>query len=88
MSIQLTPALEARREYADRVHSVEGMLRELLEQNARAASALWDLRKLDRRPVLMLALSDPWGYASSDFAPEELCPARVCAAASTTSSAS
>jgi hypothetical protein len=48
------------------------MLGKLLDQHAPSASALWDLRERDSRPVPMLALSDPWGYASADFAPDEL----------------
>ncbi len=74
MSIYLTSGLEEQHDYADRARSVDAMLSELLEQHSRTTSALWDLRERDHRPVLTLALSDPWGYASADFAAEEVGP--------------
>jgi hypothetical protein len=74
VSIQLTPALEEHPDFSGRVRGVEDLLRERLQRQSRTASALWDVQEREGRPVLTLALSDPWGYAASDFTPEEIAP--------------
>ena len=45
----------------------------MLLEHSQTARALWDLgRDKQARDVLMLVLTDPWGSAAGDFAPDEL----------------
>jgi len=71
MSIDVSEELRGS-EFADRVRQCDAVLNELLP---RAARAYWDLGADERgRPLLVLGLSDPFGYASADFAPVEVEP--------------
>ncbi|HJT32838.1 MAG TPA: hypothetical protein VJ783_12430 [Pirellulales bacterium] len=73
MPAQLSSALEAEVDLATRVNRCDGVIDEVVPATARA---YWDLGTDEqRRPVLTLALSDPFGYATADFAPEELASA-------------
>lgn len=69
MSIVVSEELN-KSEFADQVHQCDAFLDKLLPSIARA---YWDLRTDERgRPLLVLGLSDPFGYASADFAPDEI----------------
>jgi hypothetical protein len=73
MSIQLSPALERNRPLVERVLRANQVVEPLLRQHSQTASGYWDFRRDRRgRDLLNLAISDPWGYASGDFAPDEL----------------
>ena len=70
MSIQLSPEIESDARLLPRVKNSEQMIEGLLPPTARA---FWDLKHDEGgRPLLTLALSDPFGYAAADFAPEDL----------------
>ena len=70
MSIQLSPEIESDSRLLPRVQNFERIIEELLPATARA---FWDLKRDEGgRPLLTLALSDPFGYAAADFAPEDL----------------
>ncbi|HVA47508.1 MAG TPA: hypothetical protein VNH11_14150 [Pirellulales bacterium] len=72
MPAQLSNVLEAEEALAARVAGCDSVIDEIVPTTARA---YWDLRSDEqRRPVLTLALSDPFGYAAADFAPDELAP--------------
>jgi hypothetical protein len=73
MPSQLSPRLEARGELADLVRSEDRVLMPMLLEHSQTARALWDLSQDQRaREVLTLLLTDPWGSAAGDFAPDEL----------------
>ena len=70
MSIQLSPEIESDSRLLPRVKNSEPIIEGLLPVTARA---FWDLKRDEGgRQLLTLALSDPFGYAAADFAPEEL----------------
>jgi hypothetical protein len=68
MPIQHAPALEANEALSRLVTQIDPLVEEMLPATA---SALWDLQH-EPRPLLILALSDPFGFATGRFAPEEL----------------
>lgn len=73
MPSQLSARLEERDALAVDVRGADRMLMPMLFEHSQTARALWDLAEDDRgRDVLTLVLTDPWGSASCDFAPEEL----------------
>jgi len=73
MSVQISPTLEDNQPLADRVRRANRVVEPLLRQHSQTASGLWDLtRDEHNRDLLNLAISDPWGYASANFAPQEL----------------
>ncbi|HEX7378693.1 MAG TPA: hypothetical protein VF278_16350, partial [Pirellulales bacterium] len=70
MPAQLSDTLEAQAALAARVTGCDSIVDELVPATAQA---YWDLKTDEQlRPVLSLALSDPFGYAVADFAPDEL----------------
>lgn len=73
MPSQLSQRLEARPDLVDLVRRDDQLLMPMLLEHSEIARALWDLSQDQRNPdVMTLVLSDPWGSASGDFAPEEL----------------
>ncbi len=73
MPSQFSPALESRRELADAVRQTDRILMPMLQEHSQTARALWDVGQDQRtRDVLTLAITDPWGYAADDFAPDDL----------------
>lgn len=73
MPSQLSAPLEERGDLADGVRRADGILMPMLFEHSQTARALWDLAEDDRgRDVLTLVLTDRWGSASCDFAPDEL----------------
>lgn len=74
MPSQLSPRLEARPDLVDVVRGADRILMPMLLEHSPTARALWDLAREERtRDVLTLVLTDPWGSAAGDFAPDELC---------------
>lgn len=70
MPAQLSNTLEAEAALAARVTGCDSIVDELVPATAQA---YWDLKTDEQlRPVLSLALSDPFGYAVADFTPDEL----------------
>ena len=70
MSVQLSPHLQSNDELSRAVNAIQTLLESYLP---RSADAIWDLTRDERnRDVLVLALSDPFGYAVGKFAPDEL----------------
>jgi len=73
MPSQFSAALERQRELADTVRQTDRILMPMLQEHSQTAKALWEVgRDQYGRDVLTLAMSDPWGYAAADFAPDEL----------------
>ena len=73
MPSQLSVALETRQELADAVRRTDRILMPMLQKHSQAARALWDVGQDQRGGnILTVALTDPWGYAADDFAPDEL----------------
>ncbi len=74
MPSQFSPALESRRELADAVRLTDRILMPMLQERSQTARALWDVGQDQQRgrDVLTLAMTDPWGYAAGDFAPDDL----------------
>jgi len=73
MPSQLSAPLEERSELAEEVRAKDRILMPMLFEHSQTARALWDLAEDDRRrDVLTLVLTDRWGSAACDFAPEEL----------------
>lgn len=73
MPSQISPKLETRTELVDTVRRIDRILMPMLQRHSQSARALWDVRQDPRgRERLMLALTDPWGYAAGDFAPDDL----------------
>jgi hypothetical protein len=73
MPSQLSPRLEARGDLADLVRSEDRVLMPMVLEHSQTARALWDLSKdQGDRDVLTLLLTDPWGSAAGDFAPDDL----------------
>jgi hypothetical protein len=72
MVVQLSRTLDEDQELAKLVRQTEPTIVSLLGQYSKTARALWDVRQEGGRRVLTLALSDPWGAAAGDFAPDEL----------------
>jgi hypothetical protein len=73
MPSQLSPVLEERGEFADIIRRADRVLMPMLLEHSQTAKALWDVSRDEQgRDVLTLAVSDPWGYAAGDFAPDEL----------------
>jgi hypothetical protein len=55
------------------VRQTDRILMPMLQEHSQTAKALWDVdRDPSGRDVLTLAMTDPWGYTASDFAPDEL----------------
>lgn len=75
---QLSPELEARTDFRPLVDRADAILFPLLRSHSQTAKALWSLVRDDaQREVVVLTLSDPWGYASGKFAPGELSDEQV-----------
>lgn len=72
MVIEYTTALEQQPEVMEQIRHVGGGLNDLLARHSPNTRALWDIQDKDGRRVLTLALSDPWGYASEEFALADL----------------
>jgi hypothetical protein len=73
MPSQLSASLEARRELAEPVRRADRILMPMLLEHSQTAKALWELSRDEHgRDVLTLALTDAWGSAAADFAPDEL----------------
>jgi hypothetical protein len=73
MPSQLSPRLEAQGDLADLVRSEDRVLMPMLLEYSQTARALWDLSENQQaRNVLTLLLTDPWGSAAGDFAPDDL----------------
>lgn len=73
MPSQLSQRLETQGDLADQVRSADRVLMPMLLEHSQTTRALWDLAEDQRaRAVLTLILTDPWGSATGDFAPEEL----------------
>lgn len=73
MPSQLSARIEERRDLADVVRGADRILMSVLLEHSQTGRALWDLAADERsRDVLTLVLSDPWGSAAGDFAPDEL----------------
>ena len=73
MPSQLSSRLEAREDLADLVRSEDRVLMPMLLEHSQTARALWDLSEDQQaRDILTLHLTDPWGSAAGDFAPDEL----------------
>jgi hypothetical protein len=73
MPSQLSANLEARGDLAELARRADRVLMPMLLERSQTAKALWDVsRDRQGRDVLTLALTDPWGYAAGDFAPDEL----------------
>ena len=71
--IEQTATLQADVALAGLVRDTDQLLKSELQQYSRAATAKWDLQHDERgRPVLLLTLRDPFGFASDHFAPDEL----------------
>jgi hypothetical protein len=68
MPIGQTPTLQANPALSQLVRETDPLLQENLPPTA---SALWDLRP-DSHPLLVLALSDLFGYTAGRFDPDEL----------------
>ncbi len=73
MPSQLSARLEQRRDLAEVVRGADPILMPTLLEQSQSARALWDLAGDERaRDDLTLVLTDPWGSAVGDFAPDEL----------------
>lgn len=73
MPNQLSTTLEARPGLADVVRRTDRILMPMLREHSQTARAMWEMRQDQHgRDVLTLTLTDPWGYASADFTPDDL----------------
>src|SRR5260370_42396119 len=71
--IEQTEILKADTALAGLVMNSNQLLENELQQYSRAAKAKWDLQRDEKgRPLLLLTLRDPFGFASDRFAPDEL----------------
>jgi len=73
MPSQLSQKVEARRDLADLVRKSDSVLLPMLMRHSPTSRAMWDLSADQMsRDILTLYITDKWGSAAGDFAPEEL----------------
>jgi hypothetical protein len=73
MPSQFSPELEENTRLGEAVRRADSVLQPILRERSQSAQALWSIEQDDRgRTVIALTLSDPWGYATAEFAENEL----------------
>ena len=71
--IEQTASLRADAGLTRLVQSCDQILSDELQRYSRAANAKWDIQQdANGRPLLLLTLHDPFGFASDRFAPDEI----------------
>src|SRR5690242_20703790 len=71
--IEQTGTLRANSSFSSLAQTCDQLLNDELQRYSRLANAKWDLQQdASGRPLLLLTLRDPFGFASDRFAPDEL----------------